>query len=152
MIRFGCILLCVGLVACDRPFDGNEDDPVPQIDVTGTWDGHVTGAGETLENPRFSYSLSLIQDGFQVGGMAQTRFLEDSTRFGTMRIEGTVDGFILRFEEVAIVDELPPEGLAWCLKFAALRFGEVDREHVLQGSYSDSGCNEGVIWVSRPIQ
>lgn len=151
MIRFGCVVVCLGLLACDRPFEGVEDEPVPQIDVTGTWTGHVTGVGETLDNPQFSYQLSLIQDGFQVGGIARTRFLADSTRFGAMRLEGTVDGFTLRFEELEILEELPPDNLAWCLKVVALRFGEVDNEHVLQGSWSDSGCNQGLIWVSRPL-
>ncbi len=111
----------------------------------GNWAGFLTQPGITWD-----YEMSLKRTGAsRFVGTSVITDLNNPSVFGVMSLRGRVVNGALLFKETRITDQNPPLGLRWCIKGGRLRISGSNGRVFLRGSWSDPGCNAGLIGLQK---
>jgi serine/threonine protein kinase len=122
--------------------------PTPQvklIDVSGEWNGFVTGGAEKTT----LWKMVLSQTGERVEGILGMSSSNDSAYYySIIKIEGKVSGNRFNFAGTQFVEDSTGPDFRWCLPTGDLQYAESNGTATLEGTWGsnekmEGGCPKG---------
>ena len=111
----------------------------PAPDLSGQWLGYLIQPGKS-----FAFSLDLQQSGSSIQGSSQA---ETDDFYAVWSLEGSIDGAQLSLTELDILEAEEPPGWRWCIKDMQLQFAVDMGVPTLTGTWAESGCNAGELYL-----
>lgn len=119
--------------------------------LNGQWKGILLQPGSMLST-QYSFELNLSQKGNVITGTSVIMMKGKANVKGTMKLRGTFEAGLLRFEETEIVNSDGMGGDAyWCLKKCILRYSVREHKAYLSGEWKGAAgfesCPGGTIAI-----
>lgn len=120
--------------------------------VRGYWTGYITQQGLLAIATNYQYSLVLETEGSTVYGYSEIRLWNDSSIYGRMAFNGTLEGNLIRIVETEILEERIYSAAYWCLKELILEYSLEEGREYLRGNWSSTRCaGPGRVELQRPV-
>jgi gliding motility-associated-like protein len=89
--------------------------------LTGIWQGVLYQPNNPAGVYYFVYTMTILQTGRDVN-LSSFASAYGTPYYAYYETIGTVNGYVLSFEDIAITDSQAPDGVNWCIKYGDLTF------------------------------